>query len=52
MTEDEVTVTPQMIEAGKRELLPRLKRPDESDYLLVNDDFAAMYRAMRVLEPR
>ena len=44
-------VTPEMIEAGKRELMHRLKPASESEYLLLNDDVAVIYLAMRALEP-
>jgi hypothetical protein len=41
-----VEVTPEMIEAGKRELLLRLKHSWESEYLLLNEDIAAVWVAM------
>jgi hypothetical protein len=48
---DEINVTEEMIEAAKVELIARLKTPDQSDHLLLNEDIAAIYRVMRALEP-
>lgn len=47
-----IEVTEEMIEVGKIVLISRLKRPEESDYVLVNGDIETVYRVMRALEPQ